>query len=222
MKGKGSKKFKSKTQVAGTPWLRVVTTSGDVFYTHKEKKESVWTVPEEIRDAVASLESEEAKIKTQSPSRLTGDERPDISGNPKTEGSAAPKRRVSERSEAAFETSSKKARVEDDDEDEDEDETSDGEEEEEWQREAAAQLAAEAEEAERMKQEIEKREHEEQEELKRKEKERGNLAISMPNRVDISIEEGKALFKVCSNSIYLPILRYVAHLLSRRCYVRKI
>jgi len=26
-----------------------VTTDGNVFYTHKAKKESVWTVPEEIR-----------------------------------------------------------------------------------------------------------------------------------------------------------------------------
>ena len=179
----------------------MVTTSGDVFYTHKEKKESVWTVPEEIRDAVARLEAEEATLKVQSPSRQPEDEKAGVknaSRKPKAEGDTAAKRKVSDRSEAADSLSTKKARVEEEeDEDEDEVETSDEEEEEEWQREAAAQLAAEAEETERMKQQEEKREREEQEELKRKEKERGNLAISMPNRVDISIEEGKALFKVC-------------------------
>ena len=41
-----------------------------------------------------------------------------------------------------------------------------------------------------------KREKEKEEELKRKEKERGKPILNMPNRVDLSIEEAKALFKV--------------------------
>ena len=66
-----------------------------------------------------------------------------------------------------------------------------------WQREAAAQLAAEAEADERRKkEEEEERKREEAEELNRKAKEKGSLTINMPARVDLSIEEAKALFKV--------------------------
>ncbi|TDL21916.1 hypothetical protein BD410DRAFT_840299, partial [Rickenella mellea] len=49
-----------KTPIPGTDWLRVKTNEGNTFYTNKAKKESVWTVPEEIKDAVENLEKEEA------------------------------------------------------------------------------------------------------------------------------------------------------------------
>ena len=52
-----------KTPIPGTEWLRVLTTEGNTFYTHTTEKRSVWTVPEEIRDAVAQLEREEAEKK---------------------------------------------------------------------------------------------------------------------------------------------------------------
>lgn len=50
-----------KTPIPGTSWLRVKTNAGNVFFTHKEKKESVWEVPEEIAHAVEELEREEAE-----------------------------------------------------------------------------------------------------------------------------------------------------------------
>ncbi|KAG8908057.1 hypothetical protein FRC01_007510 [Tulasnella sp. 417] len=43
----------------GTSWSRVKTSDGNIFYFNKEKKESVWEVPEEIAEAVAELEQEE-------------------------------------------------------------------------------------------------------------------------------------------------------------------
>src|ERR1700737_1622294 len=52
-----------KTPIPGTEWVRVVTTEGNVFYTHKAKKESVWTVPDEIKEAVNKLEKDEAERK---------------------------------------------------------------------------------------------------------------------------------------------------------------
>ena len=48
-----------KTPIPGTAWLRVTTTVGNVFYTNTERKESVWSIPEEIKDAVEKLEEEE-------------------------------------------------------------------------------------------------------------------------------------------------------------------
>lgn len=48
-----------KTPIPDTPWLRVKTTEGNIFYTHREKKESVWQVPEEIKEQVEQLERDE-------------------------------------------------------------------------------------------------------------------------------------------------------------------
>lgn len=48
-----------KTPIPDTPWLRVKTTEGNIFYTHREKKESVWQVPEEIKEQVEQLERNE-------------------------------------------------------------------------------------------------------------------------------------------------------------------
>ena len=48
-----------KTPIPGTDWIRVKTTQGNTFYSHKVEKRSVWTVPDEIKDAVEALEKEE-------------------------------------------------------------------------------------------------------------------------------------------------------------------
>ena len=79
------------------------------------------------------------------------------------------------------------------DEDEEEEES---EEEEEWQREAAAQLAAEAEEEKRRQEEEKVLQEEEARKLKEAEKQKGSTQLNMPERVDLSIDEAKALFKV--------------------------
>ena len=92
----------------------------------------------------------------------------------------------------------------DEDEDEDEDEEDSDEEEEDWQREAAAQLAAEAEEERKRQEEEKKRQDEEAQRLKEAEKAKGAPQLNMPDRVDLSIDEAKALFKVCSYASFTP------------------
>lgn len=193
-------KAKVKTPIPGTAWLRVTTTAGNVFYTNTERKESVWSIPEEIKDVVAKLEEEEREKEATKASIKPNDDHEQkvtaaaaaVDG---TEGET--KRKIVDDPEPLDEiVVSKKPRIEDaDDENEDEDDE-DEEPEEEWQKEAAAQLAAEAEEEEHRRREEERQKLEEQEELKRKEKEKGAPIINMPNRVDLSIEEAKALFKV--------------------------
>ncbi|GAA5834689.1 hypothetical protein JCM11251_003633 [Rhodosporidiobolus azoricus] len=52
-------KPKEKLPIEGTPWIRVTTNKGNVFYSQKETKESVWTVPEEIKEQVEAIEAKE-------------------------------------------------------------------------------------------------------------------------------------------------------------------
>ncbi|TFY63407.1 hypothetical protein EVJ58_g3272 [Rhodofomes roseus] len=187
-----------KTPVAGTDWLRVTTTEGNVFYTHKVEKRSVWTVPDEIRDAVAALEQEEEETRQKQEeearrkaelTRLKEIEKvkadvDDIVGKRKAE-EPVPMDEV---------VITKKMKMDETD-DEEEEESSDEEEEEEWQREAAAQLAAEAEEEKRRQEEEKKRQEEEAQILKEAEKAKGAPQLNMPERVDLSLDEAKALFK---------------------------
>ncbi|KAF7793686.1 hypothetical protein EIP86_004801 [Pleurotus ostreatoroseus] len=188
---KKKEKPKVKTPIPGTEWLRVETTEGNVFYTHKVEKRSVWTIPDEIKDAVESLEQEE-KQRAQHAAQSQEDvsmkeveriksEVQDMVGKRKAD-EVVPMDEV--------EVVSKKARVDEEDEEDDEDESD----EEDWQREAAAQLAAEAEELKRLQEEERKRAEEEAraqaeaDAAKRKQ-------LNIPDRVDLSIDEAKALFK---------------------------
>ncbi|KIK68186.1 hypothetical protein GYMLUDRAFT_216833 [Collybiopsis luxurians FD-317 M1] len=175
----------TKTQIPGTDWIRVKTTEGNVFYSHKTKKQSVWTVPDEIQDAVAQLTKDEQRLSQQ------GEEGNSIQAEEflevervKAEIRENTKRKAAETDELVI---TKKAKIKEDEEDEDEES-----EEEEWQREAAVQLAAEAEEEKRRAEEEAKREAEAAEDELKRTKE---AQIVMPEKVDLSIEEGKALFK---------------------------
>ncbi|KAI0036739.1 hypothetical protein K488DRAFT_40430 [Vararia minispora EC-137] len=182
----------SKTPIPGTPWLRVKTNHGHTFFTHKAEKRSVWVVPDDIKDAVAALEREEAQ---------QTDERDTQVARIKAEMKNTAKRKAPEEVPIAEIVVSKRARVsgeegEGDEGDEDDGED-DGEESEEgdWQHEAAAQLAAEAEEQERIREEEEKRAKEAEEAEKSAKAKESVLQLNMPERIDLSIEEGKALFK---------------------------
>ncbi|KAK7049537.1 hypothetical protein VNI00_005568 [Paramarasmius palmivorus] len=184
-----------KTQVPGTDWLRVKTTEGRVFYSHKLKKESVWTVPEDIREAVEELERQEKEKAEQLDSGNLAETARTAEEEQKLEveriksqvQSELAKRKAEQDTKGA--PASKKARIEDEkDEDEDEDEA-----EEEWQREAAAQLAAEAEEHERAKAEAKKAEAEEKRRIAEEEEEKRKEMEAYASQY--SLEEGKALFK---------------------------
>ena len=184
-----------KVPIPDTDWLQITTNKGNVFYTHKARKESFWTVPDEIKDAVAALEIDERDTrkrkeedKVKGAANLAEEERDREIERIKAEVQDAVKRKAEEDVPLTEVVVSKKARVEeasDDEEEDDEDES----EEEEWQKEAAAQLAAEAEEERKIQEAEAKRAQEEEAKQKA-------TQINMPDRVDLSIEEGKALFKV--------------------------
>ena len=187
-----------KTPVPGTDWLRVLTTEGNTFYTHTAEKRSVWTVPDEIRDAVAQLEREEADRKAVEAQKAAEDARVREAERMQAEVQEMVGKRKAEEPVPVEEfVVTKKAKLDEDEDDgEDEDGEEESEEEEEWQREAAAQLAAEAEEEKRRLEEEKARQEEEARKLKEAEKQKGSTQLNMPERVDLSIDEAKALFKV--------------------------
>lgn len=191
-----------KTPIPGTEWIRVITTEGNTFYTHKAKKESVWTVPDEIKEAVEALEKEEDEEKQRKAEEAQKQEEERMMmevEKVKADVETMVGKRKAEEPELLNEVViSKKARVEEDV-DEEDDEDDEESEEEDWQREAAAQLAAEAEE-EKKRQKEEKKRLEEQQAAE--EEAAKNRQLNMPARVDLSLEEAKALFKVC---IYLKL-----------------
>ncbi|KAG6817393.1 hypothetical protein H0H87_009037 [Tephrocybe sp. NHM501043] len=174
-----------KTSIPGTEWLRVRTTEGNIFYSHKGTKESRWTVPEEIKDAVEALQKKETSKPALSQASQEERERAAEVQRIKDEVQSVVKRKAEESTPVDEVVITKKAKVEDEEEDGDE---SDESEEEDWQREAAAQLAAEAEE-EKLRQE------KEAERLKKEEESQRKAQLNMPERVDLSVEEAKALFK---------------------------
>ncbi|KZV75141.1 hypothetical protein PENSPDRAFT_647422 [Peniophora sp. CONT] len=194
-----------KTPIIGTPWTRVRTNLGNTFYTHKTEKRSVWTVPDEIKDAVVALDQQEReRATTDEVGRLAEEAEKAVARQReveriKGEMKGTVKRKAPETVPVDEVVVTKKAKVEaeQDAEEEGDDDDSEESEEEEWQREAAAQLAAEAEEERRFRDEEAKRakEAEEAEAAAKAQEARGAKGIVMPEHVEMSIEEGKALFK---------------------------
>ncbi|KAG6332715.1 hypothetical protein ID866_6376 [Astraeus odoratus] len=190
-----------KTPVPGTEWLRVKTTEGNIFYTHKGRKESVWIVPDEIRDAVIAFELEEARAAEQERSQQQGDNDAEVERiqreqnieveRVKAELEGLVKRKAEEPVPLHEVTITKKPRIEEEENTEGEDGSNS---EEEWQKEAAVQLANEAKEEEERKQEAEALATKEGEDAE-VEKVKGKPQFNMPARVDLSLEEAKALFK---------------------------
>lgn len=192
-----------KAPIPGTEWLRVKTTEGNTFYTHKGRKESVWIMPEEIREAVEALDRSEEHAMEQAQLQQRGaddtmtkypqqEENTDVKIVKEVE--LGLKRKADEPVPLEEVVITKKIRKEDEEDDDEEAEGEDASEEEEWQREAAVQLAAEAEE-ERARQEEEARAATENEEVESK-KLSDKPQFNVPDRVNLSLEEAKALFKV--------------------------
>lgn len=192
----------TKTQIPDTDWIRVKTTEGNVFYSHKVKKQSIWSVPDEIKDAVAQLELNEKKA-GEGEHLMQAEEMLEVE-RVKAEIKDTAKRKAGETEDTHLDevVITKKIKVEEAPEDEDEEDES--EEEEEWQREAAAQLAAEAEEEKKRAEEEARQEAEA--ELKRAKE----AQIVMPEKVDLSIEEAKALFKVDKRA-FVSFLAYFVY-----------
>ncbi|GAA5912393.1 uncharacterized protein JCM6883_005654 [Sporobolomyces salmoneus] len=73
-KKKKKEKPKEKLPIEGTSWIRVTTNKGNVFYNHKETKESVWTVPDEIKDQVEALEKKERELREEEEAKKVREE----------------------------------------------------------------------------------------------------------------------------------------------------
>ena len=54
-----------KTPVPGTDWIRVKTTQGNTFYSHKAENRNVWVIPDEIKEAAETLEVAERSTEKQ-------------------------------------------------------------------------------------------------------------------------------------------------------------
>lgn len=192
-----------KAHIPTTDWLRVKTTEGNVFYSHKVRRESVWIVPDEIKEALEQLEQDERH-------------KEELSKTKKERGieNGAPAKRKAEDPISVDEVViTKKSRTDADlSDEEDEEDTSDEDEDEEWQLEAAEQLAKEAEELKRKGDEqrrIEEMEAEQDSRKKDQEIENNQRTQSGqhgPARVDLSIEEAKALFKVSVPFLCIHVL----------------
>ncbi|KIJ53807.1 hypothetical protein M422DRAFT_25572 [Sphaerobolus stellatus SS14] len=200
-----------KTPIPGTPWLRVKTTEGNVFYTHKEKKESVWEVPEEIKDEVEKLELEEKEKEERDKEELERKQREELENaqverrraereeveRVKNEIKAATggKRKAEEAAEDGDEASQKKPRVEDgheeEEDDEDADADADGDEE---MEDGVGSERSKSQPARTISKSEEKRNKKQAEALAVQE-EAAKKAFNIPARVDLSIDEAKALFK---------------------------
>ncbi len=182
----------TKTPIPGTDWLRVKTNEGNTFYFHPVDKTSLWTVPPEIKEAVDAFEQEEKRVYDDPAEREVQRVKAEVETlvKRKADDGNAPNSRVS-----------KKAKVQAKEESESSDD--DGPEED-WEKEAAEQLAAEAKKAEeeaaarKIQQKVE-------EELAKRQK----ADLKIPDRVDLSIDEAKALFKVCNASTRLGISIFI-------------
>ena len=218
-------KPKDRVPIPGTTWTRVTTTEGNVFYFEKESKRSEWTIPDEIKDAVEALEAEE-KAKKEEEARLVKEKeeqerlerlreqervRAEVEEERKRKAAAAAaaaerkRKEREEQSTAEEEPPSKvpKANGPQGDAEENGDEAEyapvDEEDEEAWQRAVAAEFA-EADALAKANAEKEK------EEAELAEEEAAKKVFAVPEKVSVSLEEGRALFKVSS-----------WHLISRYC-----
>ena len=182
-----------KAQIPSTDWLRVKTTDGNVFYSHKGRKESVWTVPDEIKDGLEQLEQHERK-EEQSKTK-NGQMDKSEQGTP---GTAKRKAEEPILVDEVFIT--KKSRTDNDLSDEnDEEDMSEEDEDEQWQLEAAVQLAKEADELRRKREqqiEVEQDPGSKENQVTESNQQAQSEQHIVPAKVDLSIEEAKALFKV--------------------------
>lgn len=158
-------------------------------------------VPDEIAEAVATMESKEKEdeeraqiellAQTAEAEKLKQMEMEVERIEQETKGVI--KRKADEETPLDEIVVSKKTKLESDEESED-NEDNEEDEEEEWQRDAAAQLAIEAAEESRRQEEEKKRKEEDQ--RQKEETKSVQRVINMPTKVDLSIDEAKALFKV--------------------------
>lgn len=195
LKEKKKKKEKpaEKVPIPGTQWLKVTTNMGNIFWTHTGRKESVWTVPDEIKDIVEQVEREEQEqslkqkeaevavvVESRNAKRKAEEKEHESRGKvkkPKTEESPKP---------VSPETKAPTPGTVEDQLAEDENEA--------WQRQMAEEMAMEE----------EAQTAPELSPPRMTKAEATKQIFDVPAKVDISLEEGKALFKVWLFCILFP------------------
>lgn len=174
--------------------MRITTTEGNVFYFEKENKRSEWTVPDEIKEAVARLEEEERKKKEEKEreeqekieqeriEKLKELERirAEVEAEKKKKEEAEKERKRKQREDGEGDApEEKRAKVGDQEQQEDE---------EAWMKAVAAEFA---EKDAQTKKDLE----EQDEKTKEEEAEAAKKVFAVPEKVNVSVEEGRALFK---------------------------
>ncbi|WVW83765.1 hypothetical protein I302_105786 [Kwoniella bestiolae CBS 10118] len=216
-KKKKKEKPKEKVPIPGTTWTRVTTTEGNVFYFEKESKRSEWTVPEEIKEQVEALEAEEKaareekkreereKAEKERVERLKEIERIrlEVEEEKRAKQAEVERKRKQREEEAQNDDRDSKIQRVDEDGQEGEGEGEGGEEAEEgdgefgpqdeedeaeWMRAVAAEFA----EAD---QQLEEEKQKTAEEIRKEEEEAAKKVFAVPEKVQVSPEEGRALFK---------------------------
>ncbi|KAK4683836.1 transcription elongation regulator 1, partial [Tremellales sp. Uapishka_1] len=183
-KKKKKEKPKNKIVIPGTSWTRVTTNEGNTFYFEKESKRSEWSVPDEIRDAVETFdrgvkEEEERKEKERREEELRELERIRLEVQEETK-----KRKI----ENAVEEREKKiAKTE-----QEALGPADEEDEEAWMKAVAAEFKD-------VDQEKKDEKKKEKEDRLRAEEEAAKQVFAVPDKVNVSVEEGRALFKALLN-----------------------
>ncbi|BEI87779.1 uncharacterized protein CcaverHIS019_0104970 [Cutaneotrichosporon cavernicola] len=192
-KKKKKEKPKDRVPIPGTGWTRVTTNEGNVFYFEKETKRSEWTIPDEIAEAVAAFDASEAQERKQKAEearieRLREQERVRAEVAEERKRKAEEKKR---KADAAAEGApgAKKSKaaeesggfVEDDGAPEVEDEV-------EWKRAVAAEFDA-----------VDRRKAadaaKEEGDAEKAGEEAAKKVFAVPEKVQVSAEEGRALFK---------------------------
>jgi transcription elongation regulator 1 len=189
--------------IPGTGWTRVTTNEGNVFYFEKESKRSEWSVPEEIREEVAVLQAEEEVRRVEA--EREEKERAEVERMERLKERERLREEVEEeRKRKAVERERKRKEREEDGEEEEEpdakvsktDGEGDGEfgpqneeDEEAWMKAVAAEFA-DADKALKAEQKRDK------ENLEREEEEAAKKVFAVPEKVNVTLEEGRALFKV--------------------------
>ena len=199
---KKKEKPKVKVSIPGTTWQRIKTTEGNVFYFERESKRSEWSVPQEIKAAVEGLEQEEKeKAEAEARERILEEER--IKAELEVE-KARIRREVEESRKRKAEEgakSAKRAKVAQDGDGDGEGEgegdgddaaaygPQDEQDEAEWMKAVAAEFAeADA--------KIQEGVEEEKQHTKEEEEAAAKKVFAVPEKVNVSLEEGKALFRV--------------------------
>ena len=217
-KKKKKEKPKEKVAIPGTGWQRITTSEGNVFYFEKETKRSEWSVPDEIKEEVAELEADEKRLKDEALKqekekreadrleRLREQERvrAEIEEERKKKLAfiAAKRKAAAEAQEgeskrpktepAVQDEGTEAAQDPDERQDEDEDEAygpQDEEDEEEWMKAVAAEFA-------QADQEKQEQEEKARQATQLNTEEAAKQIFAVPQKVNVSLEEQRALFKV--------------------------